>query len=225
MAWTLAFDVYGTLIDPHAIGAALGELVGERAAAFSASWRAKQLEYSFRRTVMNDYRDFSVVTADALDATCAGFGVEFSAAQREGLLAAYRELDAFPDAIGGLGPLREAGHALYAFSNGRPSDLEALLAHAGLDALLDGVVSVDAVGVFKPAPRVYAHFNTLTRSTPDTTWLVSGNPFDISGAAACGWRTAWVRRSEAAVFDAWTGPPTATISSLAALASTLDRVP
>ena len=225
MTWTFAFDVYGTLIDPHAVGAELAHLVGERAPAFSASWRSKQLEYSFRRTVMDDYRDFAVVTADALDATCAAFAVTLSAERRDHLLAAYRELDAFPDAVSGLQGLRGAGHALYAFSNGKPDDLAALLTHAGLDPLLDGVVSVDAVGVFKPSARVYTHFNHATRSTPERTWLVSGNPFDISGAAACGWNTAWVRRSEDAVFDAWTGPPTATLASLAALGDVVDRVP
>lgn len=224
MALTFAFDVYGTLIDPHAVGARLRDLIGDRAPAFSAAWRAKQLEYSFRRSVMQAYRDFSVVTAEALDTTCEAFAVPLATADRDDLLSRYRRLDAFEDAQPTLRALRDTGCAVYAFSNGRPDDLEELMHHAGLDVLLDGVVSVHDVGVFKPDARVYNHFNQVTNSPAGDTWLVSGNPFDISGAQVCGWCTAWVQRDATTPFDAWTGPPRVTLRSLREIESLANRV-
>ena len=89
--------------------------------------------------------------------------------------------------------------------------------HAGIGALLAGVVSVHEVESFKPDPKVYHHFNDRTGSKPDKTWLVSSNPFDVIGARAVGWNAAWVRRTPAAVFDPWEYQPSVTVPTLAAL--------
>ena len=211
---TLAFDVYGTLIDPLAIGVELGEHVGERAPAFAAAWRDRQLEYSFRRGLMGVYEDFSECTRRALEHTCLATGIELSAEVRASLLARYRALPAFADVPDALTRLRERGHAMHAFSNGLPSDLEALLAHAGLRASLDGVVSVHDVRSFKPDPAVYRHFERVTGAAADDVWLVSSNPFDVIGARAVGWRAAWVRRRDDAVFDPWELEPSVVVETL-----------
>ena len=223
MPRTLAFDVYGTLIDPHGVRAELERHIGEEAARFSRIWRERQLEYSFRRAAMGRYRDFSVVTAAALDHACEATGHALDGALREALLERYRTLPAFADALDALATLKARGLALHAFSNGLPGDLDSLMRHAGLDAHLDGTVSVHEVESFKPDPRVYAHFERVTGAAAGDIWLISSNPFDVIGAVACRWRAVWVRRSAAAVFDPWESEPTATVTSLSELDALFAR--
>lgn len=213
----IALDVYGTLINPQAVVGRLRDHIGSAAGNVAVAWRTKQLEYTFRRAAMDAYEDFSVVTAQALDFAIAVAGLSLSEQPRKEILAHYLQLDAFADVPGGLQQLQASGHSLHAFSNGHPDDLTKLLSHAGLGVFLESVVSVHDVRSFKPAPKVYAHFNQRVGADAEHTWLVSSNPFDISGAAAFGWKTAWVRRSPEFVFDAWNGPPTVTITSLAEL--------
>ncbi|MDH3454359.1 MAG: HAD-IA family hydrolase, partial [Desulfuromonadales bacterium] len=102
MSKTIAFDVYGTLIDTAGIVTALETLIGDRAVPFSDLWRTKQLEYSFRRGLMQNYRDFSVCTRNALDYCCEALQVGLSDTERGSLLEAYRHLPAFDDAKQGL---------------------------------------------------------------------------------------------------------------------------
>jgi 2-haloacid dehalogenase len=221
MAKTLAFDVYGTLIDTAGIVTALETLIGDRAVAFSDLWRAKQLEYSFRRGLMQNYRDFSVCTRNALDFCCEALRVELSAAERGRLLEAYRYLPAFNDAEQGLQRLQAAGCRLYAFSNGKPDDVRNLMQHARIDRYLEGVVSTDELKSFKPNPAVYAHFLRQAGACGAEAWLISGNPFDVIGAISAGMRGAWVKRSPQAVFDPWEIQPTLTVGSIVELCETL----
>jgi 2-haloacid dehalogenase len=216
---TFAFDVYGTLIDPLGISASLRDLIGEQASAFAQAWRDKQLEYSFRRGLMHQYVDFSTCTREALYFTNKRLRTNLSSNACNALMAKYLQLPAYPDAGKALRLLKGMGRRVYAFSNGRPDDLEQLLAHAGLDTSLHGVVSVHDVASFKPDPAVYRHFIDSTESTVASTWLVSGNPFDILGAQAVGWKTAWVRRDPAAVFDPWGIEPSLTITDLRELST------
>lgn len=211
---TIAFDVYGTLIDPLGIRTTLGSYVGERAADFAQAWREKQLEYTFRRALMRDYRDFTVCTRDALQFVNLRLGAGLPAGVRDLLMERYRLLPAYADAADALASLRNAGHRVFAFSNGHPGDLECLLGNAALTGHLDGIVSVHGTASYKPDPAVYRHFLECAGTSPAGTWLVSGNPFDVIGAHAVGWKTAWVKRDPAAVFDPWGIEPTVTISDL-----------
>jgi 2-haloacid dehalogenase len=221
MTTTLAFDVYGTLIDPLDVSKTLAAHVGEQAPRFAQIWRDKQLEYLFRRALMREYRDFATCTRQALAFADQLLQTGLSADTCEELMATYRRLPAYADAVPALEQLKAGNHRMYAFSNGHPDDLEQLLAHAGLDEYLDGIVSVHAVASFKPDPVVYQHFLDNTGSTAADTWLVSGNPFDIIGAHAAGWATAWIKRDAAAVFDPWGVNPTATVTGLGELSSVL----
>jgi len=124
---TIAFDVYGTLIDTAGIVEALREFAGDRAPLMAGRWRDKQLEYSFRRAVMRDYVDFAVCTKQALDFNCSMMGVDIPIAGREALLGHYRRLPAFDDALPSLRALQGKGMRLFAFSNGRADDVEQLL--------------------------------------------------------------------------------------------------
>lgn len=221
MSITIAFDVYGTLIDTAGIVTALEKLVGDRARAFSDLWRTKQLEYSFRRGLMQNYRDFSLCTSHALDFCCESLQIEMRPEERSSLLEAYRYLPAFVDAKEGLERLSEAGCRLFAFSNGKPDDVRNLLQHARVDQYLTGVVSTDEIKSFKPNPGVYAHFLRQAGTCGSEAWLISGNPFDVIGAISAGMRGAWVKRAPQAVFDPWEIQPTLAVGSIVELCEAL----
>ncbi|BAX78706.1 haloacid dehalogenase type II [Labilibaculum antarcticum] len=220
MKYTLAFDVYGTLINTSGIFDSLEELIGKQAKSFMDTWRNKQLEYSFRRGLMNKYVDFSVCTKDALTYCCKVFKIDLSEAQQSDLMYGYTVLPAFPDVKAGLEKLKESGHKLFAFSNGSSSAISELLVNAEIIDLFDGIVSVEDVQVFKPSPLVYEHFNQQTNSTKSDSWLISSNPFDVIGAVSYGMRSAWVQRSPDTVFDPWGIEPTTVISALTDLFKT-----
>jgi len=225
MSITFALDVYGTLIDPLQIGEQLTEHVGDRAQDLAELWRNKQLEYSFRRGLMGEYKTFPEVTREALEFALQAFDVALSADVKSALMAKYRALAAFDDVAPALSVPKTNGAQLHAFSNGLADDVAALLERAKIDHLILSTISVDDVKTFKPDPRVYAHFNDVTGSSPDETWLVSSNPFDIIGASAFGWSTAWVKRKPSAVFDPWEHQPTKIITSLEELVSMSANTP
>ncbi len=214
MATTLAFDVYGTLIDTHGVVSALQTLVGAKAQAFSQTWRDKQLEYSFRRGLMQNYQTFAVCTKQALDYTCAFHKESLTDEQKAELLGIYRVLPAFSDVKEGLTQLKGAGFRLYAFSNGKADALEMLLNNAGIRDLFLGVVSVDDIKTFKPSPGTYSHFLRQAGATGGSAWLISSNPFDVIGSISAGMKSAWVKRSPEAIFDPWDIEPTITVKSL-----------
>ena len=217
MAITLAFDVYGTLIDTAGVTDALEEYIGNKASAFSGLWREKQLEYSFRRGLMQNYRDFGVCTRDALDYTCRVFRAEIGQAGKEKLMEQYKTLPPFPDVESGLAGLKSSGFRMFAFSNGRAEDVSGLLRNAGMDDYFEDVISVDEIKSFKPNPAVYCHFLRRSGSAGSEAWLISSNPFDVIGAISSGMRAAWIRRSAEAVFDPWEIEPTITVDGIARL--------
>jgi len=221
MTTTIAFDVYGTLIDPFDVSTKLNEYIGDQAPQFIQIWRDKQVEYLFRRGLMRVYRDFSACTRHALEFTDERLRTGLSADAMDVMMAIYRVLPAYPGVSEALEQLKAKNCRMYAFSNGQPDDLEHLLAHAGLSEHLDGIVSVHDVQSFKPDPAVYQHFLDSTNGSANDTWLVSGNPFDVIGAHASGWRTAWLKRDPTAVFDPWGVTPTVTVAELAELADAL----
>ena len=201
---TLAFDVYGTLIDTAGTTAALARHLGNDAApAFAEEWRRKQLEYTFRRAAMRDYRDFRACTRQALDYCCEFLRADLPAAAREELMAQYLHLPAFADAAAGLEKLSRAQMRMFAFSNGHPDDLKPLLKNAGIHDYFAGIVSVHAAASFKPDPAVYQHFLKCADAPAENCWLISGNPFDICGARAAGMHAAWLRRNPRVAFDPW----------------------
>lgn len=214
---TLAFDVYGTLIDTHGVLTALESLVGDKAKAFSTTWRDKQLEYSFRKGLMQNYETFAVCTSQALDYTCAFYSVELRDEQKKELMGIYRVLPAFADVKEGLSNLKTSGFRLFAFSNGAADALEVLLTNAGIRDMFLGVVSVDDIKSFKPNPGVYSHFLRQSQATGGDAWLISSNPFDVIGSISSGMKSAWVQRSADAIFDPWGIEPTITVSSLTEL--------
>jgi 2-haloacid dehalogenase len=194
MVQAVVFDAYGTLLDVHAAMQRHAARLGPAWQAISADWRARQLEYSWVRSLSGQYRDFAHLTEAALMAAAARHGVTDGALLAD-LLAAYRALDPFPDAAAALQRLNADGIRCAILSNGEPAMLEQAVRHAGLDRYLDPVLSVDAVRAFKPDPRVYRIACKHFGAEPAALGFVSGNAWDAFGAACCGFRVFWLNRT------------------------------
>ena len=222
MPVSIAFDVYGTLVDPLEMGVRLRPIVGDGLAEPMAKlWREKQLEYTFRRGLMRSYENFDVCTRQALDYAAQALGAELSDDGRKRLIEEYVSLSPFADVTPGLEAMREAGHTLVAFSNGVEATLRTLLERAGLLPLLDDVVSVDDLSSFKPDPEVYEYLCRRLGKTPSGVWLVSSNPFDVIGAKSIGLNAAWVKRNPNTAFDPWGVEPDLVVPDLPDLAAKL----
>lgn len=187
------FDAYGTLFDVHTPAIRLRRDLGDQADRLSAVWRAKQLEYTWLRSLMGRHADFWQVTGEALDFALADVGLD-DGALRERLLGEYLTLDALPDVRACLARLRAGGLRTGILSNGAPAMLEETVRHAGLADLLDAVLSVEAVGIYKPDPRTYRLAADRFAVRPDAVAFVSSNGWDAAGAAAFGFRVAWLNR-------------------------------
>ena len=224
MSQALAFDIYGTLIDPHGVVERLRDHLGERADGFSRVWREKQLEYTWRRGLMGRYADFGVCTRQALDYADRVFAAGLDEAARERLMQAYRVLPAYDDVAESLAALKAEGHRLYPFSNGTADMVEAVLRHAGIAEFFEPVISVDSLQTFKPDPEVYRHVGRVAGLDLGACWLVSSNGFDVIGAVASGMRAAWLERVEGTVFDPWEFEPTRIIRSLDELPGIVGEV-
>ncbi len=215
------FDAYGTLFDVHSAVRRHETALGDDAHAVSALWRGKQLEYTWLRTLMGAHADFRTVTADALDVALARFGHGEDAALRDRLLAAYRDLAAYPEVTATLETLRAHGRRTAILSNGAPEMLEAAVATAGIGGLVDAVVSVEEVGVYKPRPEVYDLASTRLGLALEEICFVSANGWDAHGAAHHGLRVVWINRFDQPA-DRLPGTPLAVIRTLDQLPPLLD---
>jgi len=222
MSIALAFDIYGTLIDPHGVVDELAQHVGERAQEFSGIWRDKQLEYTFRRGLMGRYENFVVCTRQALDYTDSLLQTGLDESAKTALMQVYRMLPAYADVPASLQALADDGFRMFAFSNGVADAVSGLLEHARIDQYFEGVVSVDTLKTFKPDPEVYRHFIDVAATDAQNCWLVSSNGFDVIGAVSAGMKAAWLQRSEAAVFDPWDIDATLVVNSLSELPAKIN---
>ncbi|HYD97744.1 MAG TPA: haloacid dehalogenase type II [Alphaproteobacteria bacterium] len=189
------FDAYGTLFDIAAPVRRCADALGDRAGPLAALWRAKQLEYCWLRSLMGRHADFWTLTQDALDYALEAHGLLADGALRTRLLAAYRTLDAYPEVPGLLDRLAAAGLRRAILSNGTPEMLEAAIAAAGLAGRFDAVLSVEAVGIYKPAPAVYRLACDRLGLAPAEIAFFSSNGWDAAGAAGFGFHVVWVNRA------------------------------
>ena len=222
MSIALAFDIYGTLIDPHGVVDELARHVGERAQEFSGIWRDKQLEYTFRRGLMGRYENFVVCTRQALDYTDSLLQTGLDESAKTALMQVYRRLPAYADVPASLQALADDGLRMFAFSNGVADAVSGLLEHARINQYFEGVVSVDTLKTFKPDPEVYRHFIDVAATDAQNCWLVSSNGFDVIGAVSAGMKAAWLQRSEAVVFDPWDIDATLVVNSLSELPAKIN---
>jgi len=209
------FDAYGTLFDVHAPAARLEKEIGRPLGELSAAWRAKQLEYTWLRALMGRHADFWQVTQDALDVAMEASGLRDDDLRLR-LLDLYRSLDAYGDAVTVLERLRRSAKTTAVFSNANPGMLDDAVAAAGLGDHLDAVLSVEAAGIYKPAPRAYQVVVDQLGIPADEIAFVSSNPFDAHGAAAFGFNAVWVNRSGRPA-DRLPGTPRAVVEDLTQL--------
>ncbi len=198
----LVFDIYGTLLDVDAAAremAARKEAEGDQSFAqnwmhLAAGWRQRQLSYSWLRSLMGRYVPFWQITTEALDVTMGEMGLN-DPELCEHLLNLYLDLTAYDEVTAQLTAFKDKGHKLAALSNGSPDMLERGLTSSGIGSLLDAVLSVDALKIYKPDPKVYAlvtdHFGC---AASDVTFFSSNN-WDIAGAGSFGFKTIWVNRA------------------------------
>ena len=207
----LAFDAYGTLFDVHSVITECERLWPGKGEQLSRAWRAKQLEYTWLRSLMGRYADFSRITEDALVHAGAGLGLALSAAQVARLMDAYLHLAPYPDARNSLPEL--AGRKLAILSNGSPGMLAPLVRNAGMDATFAAIISVDSLKTYKPAPAVYQLAVDALGVARENIGFVSSNCWDACGAKAFGFRVFWINRTGAPL-DALDAVPDHVIHSL-----------
>lgn len=219
----LVFDAYGTLYDVHSVTALAETFFPGKGAALSQLWRTKQLEYTWLRTVMGSYENFDVVTAAGLRYACASLKLDASDAQISALIAQYVKLDTFAEVKGALAQLktgRKTARKLAILSNGAPGTLGALVKNSGLDSVLDAVISVDALRVFKPDMRVYQRAVDQLGISKERVGFVSSNCWDAIAAKHFGFTVFWINRLNAPV-DLHGTAPDHTIHSLTDIAPLL----
>lgn len=210
------FDAYGTLFDPFSVEERCEKFFPGQGAALSRLWRAKQLEYTWLRSLMGRYEDFWRVTRDALVFACKSLKLAASDSALEELMAAYLHLEIYPDVAPGLEKLSRV--PLRILSNGSPMMLEAVVKNAELEKTFAELLSVDAVRIYKPNPAVYQMALRKADLPKEEIGFVSSNFWDICGAGAFGFRTFWINRS-GEIADELDYRPTAIVRGLAELAS------
>jgi 2-haloacid dehalogenase len=215
------FDAYGTLFDWASAAAQSRDALGDRAQPLAELWRQKQLQYTWLRSLQGRHADFWQVTSDALDFTLESFGLS-DPALRERLLSLYARIEAFADARPALSRLREAGLRTAILSNGAPRMLAEAATHSGLAPLLDEVLSVEEVKVYKPHHAVYQLATNRLRLWPGEILFVSSNGWDAFSARAFGFRVAWCNRT-GQPRERIPEPPDAEVRSLAEIPALLGR--
>ena len=220
---TCIFDAYGTLFDVNAAARSLAGAPGHDAFAkvwsqVSANWRTKQLQYTWLRAITGDHCDFWQVTQDALDWALDAAGHGNDGHLRAALLGLYWRLDAYPEVPKTLKALKENGIKTGIMSNESPEMLSAALNSAGIAADLDAVLSVEDVGIFKPASAVYDMVGARFGIDPRAVLFVSANGWDVASAAAYGFQTLWVNRADDPM-DRLPGRPDTTARDLTGVAA------
>lgn len=188
----VVFDAYGTLYDIQSVAAVTEQAFPGYGDIITQVWRLKQLEYTWLRSLMRRYEDFSVITRESLAFTLRGLGLAYDRDAFERIMDKYVQLDLYPDAKAALTALK--GRKLAILSNGSTDMLNALVRNTGLDQVLDATISVDRQRIFKPSPEAYSLVESTLGVTPPEVLFVSSNPFDVCGAKSFGFNVAWIER-------------------------------
>lgn len=195
MVRAIAFDAYGTLFDVHSVRALCEEMFPGKGPALSQLWRQKQLEYTWLRSLMGRYEDFWSVTRDALVYALKNQAIAPAEAALDRLMDEYLRLQPHAEAGEALHQLKQKGIRLSIASNGSPAMLDAVARNAGFETLLEAVISVDPVRVFKPHDAAYRIVTETLGLPAEDILFVSSNGFDVAGASHYGFETVWIQRS------------------------------
>lgn len=214
------FDAYGTLFDFAAAAGRCRDDLGDKADELNALWRAKQLQYTWLRSLIGEYVEFWQITGDALDYSMESLGIE-DEALRQKLMDLYLRLDTFPEIKDMLARLKDGGMKTAILSNGSPNMLTSAVEGAELSNLLDAVISVDGLRIYKPHPSVYQLAVDSLDVPASRICFMSSNAWDASGAAAFGFRVVWCNRY-AQMPERLPGKPVHTVATLAELPALLS---
>jgi 2-haloacid dehalogenase len=188
----VVFDAYGTLYDIQSVATVTEQAFPGYGEMITQIWRIKQLEYTWLRSLMRRYEDFSVVTRESLAYTLRCLGLTYDEQVFADIMDKYLHLDLYPDALASLGAMKDRKLAI--LSNGSPDMLNALVKNSGLDRVLDATISIDSKKVFKPAPDAYSLIKSRLGVTPAEVLFVSSNPWDACGGKSFGLNVAWIER-------------------------------
>jgi 2-haloacid dehalogenase len=188
----VVFDAYGTLYDIQSVATVTEEAFPGYGDIITQIWRIKQLEYSWLRSLMRRYEDFSVITRESLAYTLKVLGLKYDGAVFERIMDKYLHLDLYPDAATTLAAMRDRKLAI--LSNGSTEMLTALVRNSGLDRVLDATLSIDSKKIFKPSPDAYTLIESKLGVPPAQVLFISSNPWDACGAKAFGLNVAWIER-------------------------------
>jgi len=187
------FDAYGTLFDVNAAARHCADSLGNKWQPLADLWRTKQLQYTWLRGLMGRHTSFWQVTQDALDFAMASLSIADDGLRAE-LVDLYLRLDAYPEVPRMLRDLKAAGIRTAILSNGSPDMLDAAVSNAGIGDLLDAVLTVESVGVFKPHPSVYALPEQTFGLARGQMSFQSSNAWDAHAAKAFGYNVVWINR-------------------------------
>lgn len=188
----VVFDAYGTLYDIQSVASITDEAFPGYGEVITQIWRMKQLEYTWLRSLMRRYEDFSVITRESLAYTLKLLGLKYDAGVFERIMDKYVHLDLYPDAKQTLVAMKTCKLAI--LSNGSADMLNALVRNTGMDMMLDATISIDSKKVFKPSPDAYTLIESSLGIAPAEILFVSSNPFDACGAKSFGLTVAWIER-------------------------------
>jgi len=219
----LAFDAYGTLFDVFSVTSLCEQMFPGNGMSLATMWRTKQLQYTLLRSMMNRYKDFWQVTQDGLVYAAHALKLDLTADKRTRLMEAYMTLAAFPDVKPGLQQLKAMGLRLAVLSNGEPKMLQSAARSAGIADLLDAIISVGEVKVFKPSPRVYELAATRLTTAKNGIGFVTSNNWDAHGAGSAGLTTFWIQRAAAEPAEELGYPPAHVVHLLTDLPALIRR--
>lgn len=217
----VVFDLYGTLYDVHSVATRCDDCYPQRGREISLMWRQKQIEYTWLRSLMDSYKDFEGATEDALVYTCRQLGLALDAPTRDLLCNEYLRIQPFAEVPAALRALRALGLPLAILSNGSERSIRSVVQHSGLDSEFSHLISVDAVRIFKPHPRVYELAEHRLRMQRQQILFVSSNAWDASGARHYGYPVCWVNRASNC-FDELGQQPDLVVDGIDTLVGHLD---
>ena len=187
------FDAFGTLFNLSIPLVEIDSLCQGKGEEVLAIWRSKQLEYTWLRSLMNNYVNFDTITEEALTYALAATNIQ-APKLYDLLMPIYRQPNCFDDVKPSLIALKEKGITTAILSNGTRPMLQAGIEKTGLEELMDAVISVDDIGIFKPSPKVYQYAVEQMQLPVESFLFISSNPWDVAGAGQFGLQTVWLNR-------------------------------
>ena len=198
----VVFDAYGTLFDVYSVQVLAESLYPDQGADIAIKWRDKQIEYT-RLITQSDphnssgsqyYRPFWELTRLSLEYTLDRLKLERGSGQVEKLMQQYAHLTPFPENLAALQKIKGMGLTTAILSNGSEDMLTSAVNSAGMKEVLDHVISVDPIRLFKTSPESYGLVQQSILVNKDEVLFVSSNAWDVLGATWFGFTTHWVNR-------------------------------